>query len=1033
MTAEVTATKTRKKIKLVPVGPSPKKTSLSPEKIKAYSSPMRSPYHASVSGAFDNDPDEEWEYIETGNDGGRATLNSNTSKSSNDYMLEWKLKQYLYLDEVIGREASGKAMACQTCGGTRSGSWWRCQDCVGSPLYCRECCYQEHLNHPFHRVQTWNGEFFTPDWLWRCGIGVNLCPNRKCEPIEDDDDEDDRDFQDKGQTEWDLGDDLNFNAKPKGRILGGCKVLVVVHSNGVHYLPFHFCHCMDAVESDIQLLRQGFYPSTSQDVRTVFTFTLLDDYLLQTLECATSSHHYYSKLRRLTNEPFPGTVPDRTRELRRVGRQWRRLKELKRHGFGHLDRTPGNGDLALFCAACPQPGINLPPNWQDDPEQWKYTRSFVADGNFTCVHRKRANQGEVYLKNGEGFMTEKDRYQKHLKIAKETTETPTCHEHRAIADKGKVHKGCDATGIGAIACMRHGAFCPGSVVDFQKGERQINMDYALAQSVTLTVADETKRIILAYDINCQYSKKALDRLGQGRYTRIRTDLVWVWGIGLFHVHGHQESCNARYSLTYIRGAGCSSGEILESLWAQVNEVARATSTMSLPHRAEVLDAILNDSNWKKLINLVPSISKNWRNSRLQLIRAEEDFQLLNESASESQVALWQAQLDQAHENRTRDVSVMDILNADVVKPPTLAKVRTTLMEKERSTNRGLGVTSWLHNGMRIQESQINLKAHMASLPKERSDAQELEVAKKREQLQKDINDFYATASTLFPDADFDALRGAEESTTIVQLHGEAEVEDIEDDEDNPFSMTHNEVENVKIPLPSSFDSTPPSMERARGKELRLRIGQAEDALESVRTEIGHKSFLYRSNIRLAEGKQQKTRGYASVKAVNNDLRRYIKIYHQARWALTRLGADADTLARYRQIKTEDTKAITAIYSPNARGQRNVSLSWIWTLNVQGDSMKSEYLEELYRVNWLRAKSRAERWEEEHTLLTYEMDWVVRFFAYKQDQCRQWAAMKPESPGHNAYAMRQSEMWRLMCMNAQKAFLKTRQSVLNPVL
>lgn len=39
-------------------------------------------------------------------------------------------------------------------------------------------------------------------------------------------------------------------------------------------------------------------------------------------------------------------------------------------GFGHAqDRMPGVGDLALFCPACPQPGINLPPDWKDDRDK----------------------------------------------------------------------------------------------------------------------------------------------------------------------------------------------------------------------------------------------------------------------------------------------------------------------------------------------------------------------------------------------------------------------------------------------------------------------------------------------------------------------------------------------------------------------------------------------------------------------------------------------------------------------------------------
>jgi hypothetical protein len=61
---------------------------------------------------------------------------------------------------------------------------------------------------------------------------------------------------------------------------------------------------------------------------------------------------------------------DRYRELMRVSRQWRVLLVKKRFGFGHdRDRTPGPGDLALFCPACPQPGVNLSDNWENDPDQ----------------------------------------------------------------------------------------------------------------------------------------------------------------------------------------------------------------------------------------------------------------------------------------------------------------------------------------------------------------------------------------------------------------------------------------------------------------------------------------------------------------------------------------------------------------------------------------------------------------------------------------------------------------------------------------
>ena len=30
------------------------------------------------------------------------------------------------------------------------------------------------------------------------------------------------------------------------------------------------------------------------------------------------------------------------------------------------DKVPREGDLALFCIACPQPGINLPQGWEEN-------------------------------------------------------------------------------------------------------------------------------------------------------------------------------------------------------------------------------------------------------------------------------------------------------------------------------------------------------------------------------------------------------------------------------------------------------------------------------------------------------------------------------------------------------------------------------------------------------------------------------------------------------------------------------------------
>ncbi|KAG2057533.1 hypothetical protein BDR06DRAFT_980885 [Suillus hirtellus] len=134
---------------------------------------------------------------------------------------------------------------------------------------------------------------------------------------------------------------------------------------------------------------------------------------------------------------------------------WRQLKTMKWHGFGHCSDNPSTGELALFCPACPQPGINVL-----DPS-WKYTQSFVMDGNFKAEHLHPIKPfNEVWLSDGLGFM------------AADAVEKSSCNNHRAVNQANAAWHKLESTSIGGVACARHGCFVPHSMVDFQKGERQ---------------------------------------------------------------------------------------------------------------------------------------------------------------------------------------------------------------------------------------------------------------------------------------------------------------------------------------------------------------------------------------------------------------------------------------------------------------------------------------------------------------------------------------------------------------------------------
>ncbi|KAI0069321.1 hypothetical protein K474DRAFT_1577288, partial [Panus rudis PR-1116 ss-1] len=186
---------------------------------------------------------------------------------------------------------------------------------------------------------------------------------------------------------------------------------------------------------DIQLLRMGLYPTTDLKPRTAFTFRVLDNLVADNLETKTTIAKYYAKLQRLTSEHFAHLVPDRTRELRRVNRQWQNIRNMQRAGLAHdKDRTIGQGGLALFCPTCPQPGVNLPSGYQDDPESWKYRPVMIADGNFKQEHVDMKNpMDDIALSDGHGYMVTRAPYQEYLKKnPHSSTQKSTCNEHRAV-------------------------------------------------------------------------------------------------------------------------------------------------------------------------------------------------------------------------------------------------------------------------------------------------------------------------------------------------------------------------------------------------------------------------------------------------------------------------------------------------------------------------------------------------------------------------------------------------------------------------
>jgi CxC2 like cysteine cluster associated with KDZ transposases len=230
-------------------------------------------------------------------------------QSNYDYMLQWAPRIDSYLNIIYSQAAMVVDPLCSRCG--KGEAIWRCTSCHASPLFCAACCRSEHETRPFHRIEMWNGSSFEPSWLWKVGTclysghGGKPCPNLPTTSFTPPSAED---YQKNARSGDNNLNDLTFGASPDHGTHASTRELVIVHTNGVHEMLIHMCQCTGRKSEDLQVLELGLYPSSFLAISTVFTFSLLDDFLLTAMECNTTAQQYYGKIRRHTSKDFPDSV-----------------------------------------------------------------------------------------------------------------------------------------------------------------------------------------------------------------------------------------------------------------------------------------------------------------------------------------------------------------------------------------------------------------------------------------------------------------------------------------------------------------------------------------------------------------------------------------------------------------------------------------------------------------------------------------------------------------------------------------------------
>ena len=125
------------------------------------------------------------------------------------------------------------------------------------------------------------------------------------------------------------------------------------------------------------------------------------------------------------------------------------------------------------------------------------------------------------------------------------------------------------------------------------------MDYAIFQA--LKRFPRHIQVLIIYDICCQWIIHFQQRVSESEFLELWDSLEITGAVRKWHLVAHIAECFPKFTLNFVEGAGQVEGEILETLWSGMDEIAGLAQAMSIAHHQEVIDEYMNDSNWRKLL------------------------------------------------------------------------------------------------------------------------------------------------------------------------------------------------------------------------------------------------------------------------------------------------------------------------------------------------------------------------------------------------------------------------------------------------
>jgi hypothetical protein len=131
------------------------------------------------------------------------------------------------------------------------------------------------------------------------------------------------------------------------------------------------------------------------------------------------------------------------------------------------------------------------------------------------------------------------------------------------------------------------------------------VDYSFCQAAKYKTlhGDELLDIQNSYDIGCKWWINFLKRVEGSPKLDWDERRRLIVAVGKWHLASHQRDCFCKFSLNFIIGAGHLDGEIMETIWSQLNDPARRARSMTLAHRLVFLEQHIRDMNFKKMVSM----------------------------------------------------------------------------------------------------------------------------------------------------------------------------------------------------------------------------------------------------------------------------------------------------------------------------------------------------------------------------------------------------------------------------------------------